>query len=181
MMIRSAAVALVLFVGSAFAADTVKSGPQVGEKVPGPFHPLNVNGEMAGKKHCLFCQNGSNPVAMIFARDVDENLIALIKKIDATTAANSEAKMGSFVVFLSDDKGLEKKLEEVAKKEDLKKCVLSIDNPAGPRGYQVSEKADITVVLYKDRMVEANHSFAKGQLKSADIDAIVKEVSKITK
>ena len=26
-----------------FAADAVKSGPQVGQKVPGPFEPLNIN------------------------------------------------------------------------------------------------------------------------------------------
>jgi hypothetical protein len=178
MLIRSAAVTLVLFAGSAFAADAVKSGPQVGENVPGPFHPLNINGSKAGQKNCLFCSNGNKPVAMIFARDVDSNLVALIKKIDGATA---EDKAGSFVVFLSDDKSLEKKLEDVVKKEGLKKCVLSIDNPAGPKGYEVSEKADITVVLYKERKVEANFSFAKGDLKEKDIDTIVKGFSKISK
>jgi len=179
-MIRTAAVALVLFVGSAFAAEPVKSGPQVGEKVPGPFHPLNVNGEMAGKKHCLFCENGQNPVAMIFAREVDTNLIELIKKIDAATEANKACEMGSFVVFLSDDKDLEAKLKTVAEKSGLKKCVLSIDNPAGPKGYNVAEKSDITVVLYKDRKVEANHSFEKGKLDAKSIEAIVADVKKIT-
>ncbi|MCE9533258.1 MAG: hypothetical protein K8T89_19340 [Planctomycetes bacterium] len=181
MMIRSAAVAIVLFASSAFAADTIKSGPQVGEKVPGPFHPLNINGEMAGKKHCLFCENGQNPVAMIFARDVDENVIALIKKIEAATAANSSAMMGSFVVFLSDNKDLEGKLKQVAEKTGLKKCVLSIDNPAGPKGYEIAEKADVTVVLYVERGVKANHSFAKGGLTPKAIDAIVEDVKKITK
>ena len=181
MMIRSAAVALVLFVGSAFGAEPVKSGPQVGEKVPGPFHPLNINGSMAGKKHCLFCENGSNPVAMIFARNVDSNLVDLIKKIEDATAKNADAKMGSFVVFLSDDKDMEAKLKETAEKAGLKKCVLSLDNPAGPKGYGVAEKADVTVVLYKDREVKANYSFGKGELKSTDVDAIVKDVSKITK
>lgn len=177
MMIRTAAVALVLFASSAFAGD-IKSGPQTGEKVPGPFHPLNINGSAAGKKNCLFCSNGQRPVAMIFARDVDANLVSLIKKIDGTT---KEDKTGSFVVFLSDDKNLEKKLEEVAKNESLKQCVLSIDNPAGPKGYNVSEKAEITVVLYKDRVVEANYSFAKGELKDKDIEAIVSTFEKISK
>ena len=46
--------ALGLVVGVALAADTVKSGPQVGKPVPGPFHPLNINGETAGEKACLF-------------------------------------------------------------------------------------------------------------------------------
>ena len=181
-MIRTAAVALVLFAGSVFAAEPVKSGPQVGDKVPGPFHPLNINGDQAGKKSCLFCANGENPVAMIFARSADDkNVVDLIKRIDEATVKNSDAKMGSFVVFLSDDKDLEGKLKEVAEKTGLKKCVLSIDNPAGPKGYGVAEKADVTVVLYKERKVESNHSFAKGELTSKNIDAIVNEVSKIIK
>src|SRR5436190_1890321 len=76
----------------------VKSGPQVGEKVPGPFHPLNVTGAYAGQKHCLYCECGPAPVAMIFAREVSPGLTKLIKKIDAETAANKKAAMGSFVV-----------------------------------------------------------------------------------
>ena len=45
--------ALVLFAGSVWAADAVKSGPQVDKDVPGPFHPLNVTGDFAGQKQCL--------------------------------------------------------------------------------------------------------------------------------
>lgn len=181
MKIRSAAVAFVVFASSVFAAEPIKSGPQVGNAVPGPFHPLNINGDAAGKKNCLFCSNGQNPVAMVFARTTDTATIDLIKKIEDATVKNAGANMGSFFVFLSDDKDLEGKLAEIAKKEGLKKCVLSIDNPAGPKGYDVSEKADVTVVLYKERNVKANYSFAKGELKASDIEKIVKDVSKITK
>jgi hypothetical protein len=35
------------------AADDLKSGPQVGDSIVVPFHPLNVTGKMAGDKHCL--------------------------------------------------------------------------------------------------------------------------------
>ena len=45
--------AVVLLVGGAIAADDLKSGPQVGTSVPGPFNPLNVNGSDAGQKRCL--------------------------------------------------------------------------------------------------------------------------------
>ena len=37
----------------AFADDALKSGPQTGENIPGAFHPTNVTGAQAGKKHCL--------------------------------------------------------------------------------------------------------------------------------
>jgi hypothetical protein len=47
------ALACALLVGSVLAAETLKSGPQTGEKIPGPFSPLNVTGEDAGEKRCL--------------------------------------------------------------------------------------------------------------------------------
>jgi|SRR4051812_43432656 hypothetical protein len=116
---------------------------------------------------------------MIFAREVSDPLTSLVKKIDEATAKNSDARMGSFVVFLSDDEGLEKKLKDVADKESIKKTVLSIDNPAGPKGYNIPKDADVTVVLYNKRTVKANHAFKKGELKDKDVEEIVKEVQKI--
>jgi hypothetical protein len=160
-------------------ADTVKSGPQAGEELAGPFHPLNVNGKQAGKKACLYCSNGDKPVAMIFAREPSANLTKLIKKLDGCCDKNKDCKMGSFVVFLNDDEKLEGKLKKVAKDADLKNVVLSIDNPAGPKGYKVSKDADITVVLYVDRTAKVNHTFKKGELKDANIDTIVKDLKKI--
>jgi hypothetical protein len=41
-----------LLIGSAFAADDIKSGPQVGQGLT-PFNPLHVNGPDTGKKVCL--------------------------------------------------------------------------------------------------------------------------------
>ena len=72
------------------SAGELKSGPQAGEKVPGPFHPVNVTGEHKGEKFCLFCVNGENPVAMIFAREISPELTKLIKKIDEATAKNKD-------------------------------------------------------------------------------------------
>ena len=47
-----ASLAVALLVSSALAQDALKSGPQVGERLPGPFHPLNVTGDNAGQKAC---------------------------------------------------------------------------------------------------------------------------------
>jgi hypothetical protein len=161
------------------SAGELKSGPQTGEKVPGPFHPVNVTGAHKGEKFCLFCVNGENPVAMVFAREHSPELGKLVKKIDEATGKNKEASMGSFVVFLSDKEGLDKELAAAAEKHEIKNTVLSIDNPAGPSKYNVAKDADITVVLYVDRTVKANHSFKKGEMKDADIDTIVKDIPKI--
>ena len=48
---------------------------------------------------------------MIFAREISGNLTSLVKKIDEATVKNSDCSMGSFVVFLNDEEGFEKKLK----------------------------------------------------------------------
>jgi hypothetical protein len=173
-------VAVALVAGFAAAAE-IKSGPQPGEQVPGPFTPLNVTGEDAGKKQCLVCKNGTNPVVMIFARSADAaETKKLIKAVDAATAKHSDCDMGSFVVVLTDDEDKAgTALKEFADREKLKKVVLSTDSPAGPPKYKVSKDADVTVVLYTRHEVKANHAFKKGELKDKDIDAIVADVAKI--
>jgi isopentenyl diphosphate isomerase/L-lactate dehydrogenase-like FMN-dependent dehydrogenase len=116
---------------------------------------------------------------MIFAREVSGPLTSLVKKLDAETAKNSKAKMGSFVVFMSEDEKLTDQLKSLAEKEGLKKLVLTIDNPAGPERYNVAKEADITVVLYNHRKVMSNHAFKKGELNEAAIARIIADLPKI--
>jgi hypothetical protein len=180
-MVRTlfAAVMVAVVGGFALAAD-LKSGPQAGDKLAGPFHPLNVNGESAGKKACLYCKHGENPVAMVFARTLDESTEKLIVALEKVTAANTKCDMGCFVVFLSDDDKLADKLKDVSDKLKLKTVTLAVDNPAGPKGYNVAKDADLTVVLYTERTSKVNMSFEKGKLTEKDIEAVVAGVSKIT-
>lgn len=178
----AAAFGLTAIVGSLVAAESLTSGPQVGQNArPKPFFPLNINGPTAGKKQCLVCRNGDNPVAMVFAREVSTPLTILIKKLDKATAENKAAKMGSFAIFCSDSEGLGKQLKELAEKENLKDFVLAIDNPAGPEPYKIAKGADVTVVLYNKSKVIANYVFKKGELDDKAIDKIMAEVPKIVK
>jgi transketolase len=172
---------VVAVLAGVVAAGEMKSGPQVDEKVPGPFHPMNLTGDAAGEKKCLFCESGQSPVAMIFARSADCEMTAkLLKKLDETTIKNKDCSMYSFVVFLSDDDKMEGKLKEMAEKAKLKKLIVSLDNAQGPPKYKINKDADITVVLYTERTVKANYSFAKGKMTEKDLETIVKDVSKIT-
>jgi hypothetical protein len=116
---------------------------------------------------------------MIFAREINDGLTSLVKKIDDATDKHSDCRMGSFVVFCNDDEGLEKKLKALAEKQKLKHIVLTIDNPAGPKSYEIAKDAEVTVVLYTRQTVKANYVFKKGELKDADINKIVSDVSKI--
>jgi hypothetical protein len=116
---------------------------------------------------------------MIFAREVSGPLTSLVKKIDDATAKNNSKKLCSFTVFLSDNEGLEKQLKELAAKDSIKHTVFAIDNPAGPKPYNIAKDADVTVVLYKNKKVAVNHAFKKGELKDQDIEKILSDLSKI--
>ena len=48
-----ASLAIALLVGGAIAEEKLKSGPQEGNKIPGPFNVRNINGPDAGKTLCL--------------------------------------------------------------------------------------------------------------------------------
>ena len=62
------------------AGGVVKSGPKVGEDVPGPFHPLNVTGESKGKKACLYCANGGIR-SPSFSREATPAVASLLKQL----------------------------------------------------------------------------------------------------
>jgi hypothetical protein len=89
--------------------------------------------------------------------------------------------MRSFVVMCNDDEKMEEKLKDLAKKEELKKTVLSlVDNKAGPGGgYKLHPDADIHVVLYVKRKSTSEFAYKKGEMKDKDIEAIVADLSKI--
>jgi hypothetical protein len=177
----AAAVAVAAVSGFGFAAE-IKSGPQSGEKVPGPFTPLNINGATPGEKQCLFCRQGDNPTVAVFARTAECPCAEkLITKLEEVVAKNEKAGLGSYVVFLSDDDKLEGSLKKMVEKAKLKHVVLSIDSPKGPEKYNIAKNADITVLVYNERKVVANHSFEKGKMTDKDIDTVAAEAAKIAK
>jgi hypothetical protein len=164
--------------GAVLAAEPVKSGPQVGQDV-GAFEPLNLTGPYAGEEKCLVCANGLNPVVVVFAREVTEPVAKLVKKIDEATLQHGDDRMGSFVVFLTDDGGIKDKAKELLKKEKIKKTVLAKFDPAGPEDYKLSKDAEVTVLLYTDLNVKANYAFKKGELTEKDADKILGDLGKI--
>lgn len=155
-------------------AQELTSGLAVG-RGPTPFHPLNITGEYAGQKNCIVCEYGGDPVAAIFARKDSDALTGLIKQLDA---AGSKG-LKSFVVYLTDDENRPTQIKAFAEKNGVKNTVLAIDNVTGPKAWTIAKEAEVTVVLYNKRKVEANHSFAEGKLDSKGVTAIVNDLPKI--
>ena len=116
---------------------------------------------------------------LIFAREVSGPLTSLVKQLNEATSKHRDAKLGSFVVFLSDDDGVAEKLIGLAEKEKLEHTVLGFVEAVGPEGYNVGAEADVTVVLYTGRTTKANYAFKKGQLTADHVKRIVGDLAKI--
>jgi hypothetical protein len=157
----------------------VKSGLAEGES-PGAFHVLDVTGPSKGKKLCYRCQFGAKPVVSIFARNVDKELISLLKKTDDFVAKNEDEKASAFFVLLTDDPdAAEIKLKELAKKHKIKVPLTIFDGKAGPKGYKLAKDADVTVLMWSGSTVKANYAYKKGELNKSEVAKIAKSTSKI--
>jgi hypothetical protein len=168
----------LLVAACAFAAEPVKSGPQVGAKVPGPFEPFNLTGPNADEECCLYCKFGNGPVVMIFARESSDPLTALLKKIDALTEKHKKQELGTCAIFIDKNAKTKGALKVLAVKEELKHLILATLD-ASPKGYDINQEADVTVLIYSGTAVKANQAFRKGELNDKAIEAIVKDVAKI--
>ena len=175
----SAVIGFVLPASSLKAAE-ITSGLKPGD-APAAFQVQDVTGPAAGTKLCYRCRYGSSPVVAVFTHKIDDKVTSLVKKVDAEVAKNKDKRMKAFVVLLTDDPDkAEPKLKALAEKNKIENVPLTIfDGPMGPSDYKLSDKADVTVLMWVKSDVKVNHAFAPGQLDSASISEIVKDTSKI--
>jgi hypothetical protein len=165
--------------GTLSAAEPIRSGLQPGEKITAIFEPLNVNGAHAGEPYCLICENGLSPVVMIFARERSKPLEQLLSRLEAAVAKHQPQSLGAFVVFLGETEKWRAVATELARSLNLKRVVLSVDAAAGPEGFNVHPDAAVTVVLYREHEVKANHAFRPGELTAQACEKILADLPKI--
>jgi len=161
---------------SGLFADPVKSGPQAGEKVPGPFRPLHVTGPDAGQRVCLYCKYGARPVALVITREMTPAVASLLAKLDAATAERQEARLASFTVFLGDPDNLKGPVKQLAEKHTIRHDILTVDETA-PESYEIAADAAVTVILYRQHKVKANRAYRAGELKDQTIQAILSDLN----
>jgi hypothetical protein len=101
--------------------------------------------------------------------------------MDAAAGATPRS-LGAYVIFDSNNAGLEQRLKALAEKEGLQRVNLCIGAP--PPDYEVSKDADVTVVIYSDgqrreQHVTANFALRKGELDEAKTNAIVRALTNV--
>jgi len=204
--VRSCAVLLLIATFAALeAGEALQSGPPKGKLIPGQFEPhapYNLNGKRKESHHCLVCEYIHEPVVLIFARepakDKGQGLNDLLKKLDKAVEDYKRDELRAFVVFLSPDANSsanDPKLTDPAKLveeatareklierlkphvEGLKNVIACIYPAAGPKGYALSDKADVTALYYVKYKVLANAAFKEDELQPKDADAFLKTVT----
>ena len=146
------ATAVIGFVvpASSVKAAELTSGLKPGE-APAAFQVQDVTGPAAGTKLCYRCRYGGNPVVAVFTHKIDDKVTSLVKKVDEEVAKNKDKRMKAFVVLLTDDPDhAEPKLKALAEKNNIENVPLTIfDGPMGPLDYKLSDKADVTVLMWE--------------------------------
>jgi hypothetical protein len=117
-------------------------------------------------------------VVCVFARQTSEPLASLVKQIDQKIDENGKLK--SFVVLMpkSGDNPTDG-LKKLASDAGVKHVPLTIgESPNGPPDYEVTQDADVTVLMWKNHRVRVNHAF-KGELTDKNISTIVADIPKL--
>jgi hypothetical protein len=130
---------------SAIGAD-VKSGPD--KKIGGAFDVKAITGEKAGKTLCYVCKFGGEErpaVVLIFTQKADDNLVSVVKAVDAVQKTNE--KLGTVVVGVSGVAAAD--FEKIQTTHKLTTPLTIAEEKDGPSRYSLNKDAAMTVVVYK--------------------------------
>jgi len=154
------AVSAGLFVASfVTAGEPFKSGPQPGAIVPGDA--------------CL------QPTVLVFARGLSEPMASLAKRIDDKLIEKKarELRCRGLIIWLSDDEVLPAKVKALAHKQPPKRVESAFDIPDGwQRTWGIAKEAEVTIVLYVKRKVQASHAFRAGELDDKAIGRVLRNI-----
>jgi hypothetical protein len=140
-------------------AKTANSGLRAGEFVT-PFEPTHVTGPLKGTNSCPPCTYGVLPQVQVWVNaDKAENVAALAKLLNDATEAKKDAKLRTFVIFVTDSKhtsALKDYLPKLAERVGNSVHIAYIDrSDEALANYKINTAADVknTVIVYKNRKV----------------------------
>ncbi|MCA9168955.1 MAG: hypothetical protein KDB23_14875 [Planctomycetales bacterium] len=161
------------------AAETIYSGPQVGEPLS-PFLVRGVYDDDAGQEIDFVQRADSKPIVLIFVHDVNRPSVALTRVL--TTYTHSRAKDGltTGIVWLDDDATeAERTLQRI--RHALAPNVpigISIDGREGPGSYGLNRNVTLTILVANENTVTANFALVQPSLQS-DLPKILTKIVEV--
>jgi hypothetical protein len=174
------------FVAGPLAADDKK--PEDKTDLPGAFHPYNVTGPNEGKFHCIVCDHGLFPGALVFIRGTEptKEVLDLLKGLNSLAQNHKKARFAILAVFLdpdlstsltgdnkTDDRRQEiaDKLRPIQKQEGYDHAIFALEAEKHLKEYKLGEKDAVTVVLFSKLKVVERFAFEK--LEDKDVKAVL--------
>jgi hypothetical protein len=137
------------------------------------FLVRDCTGPAAGKRLCYMCRYGTRPIVAVFARQVDANTAALVKRIDNAVKENRAERLAAFVVLIDNDtSAAETKLKALAAKQMISDTPLTIFNDKKSKlavDYKLADDSPLTVMLWRGAKFHASYRWhqSKSQPKLA--------------
>ena len=128
--------------------------------------------------------NPASPPASLlwFCISTDANVASLLQKLDRFVTEHADSKAASFVNLLGEDAGILKgQAEKLVKDSGSKKIAIVVpkEHQNGPANYKLNPDVEVTVLLFKDGQVEANHALSAKELDREAIATIVNDAGKM--
>jgi hypothetical protein len=118
---------------------------------------------------------------MVFAKADAANLASLVKQLDKLVADKKDAKLFAVVNLVAEKPDdLKEEAKKFVEKNELKNVALTVTKPESAKGWKINADADVTVMVYKDKKVTANHAAKSGGIDKKLIEAVLADASKAT-
>ena len=172
---------LVLAPSSLQAMKVIKRGDSIGVFYVTKITGAESDGVKPGQRLCYRCRFGTRPMVMLFARQADEQLDALVRHLDRLVAENQESKLKGLVTLIGDDpETLKRDALGVLERSGAKEIPLAVATEQGVRAnqYQLPEDADVTIVIARDSRViqtlEFDHEKIDYSLLDGELERLLK-------
>jgi hypothetical protein len=162
------------------AKEPLVSGPKNGAR-PGPYTFWVSTGVHRGQETCFICETEDRPAVVVFARTPSDALGKLAGKLDKALAEHKAADLRSWITFIGKDhETFDRPLLDWSKQHGLKSLSIgSFKENDGPPTYQVAREADVTVVLFVKKKVQATFGFRENELTDEAVRRVLDEVSRL--
>lgn len=174
-------------VREAIAEEKLTSGIAVGEFVVG-FESTKCGGATGdgvktGSELCYVCKYEERPVVLIFARTAGPGLARLVQQLDALIPKHKKKQLAGIVTLIGAEATvLQKRAKQFALRSKISHVPVLVPltkTVNGPKDFQLSTKADVTVLMYVAGTVKANFALSAKSLTQKNVKRILADVSKI--
>jgi hypothetical protein len=110
---------------------------------------------------------------VVLARETSDGLTSLVKKLDSITYQFGDRGLDTYIIFCSDETGMEAKVKKLVEKEEIAYSGVSLTRSAGPTGYKFPKDAEATAMLFVKQSAKLAYTFGKGELTSKKADEVI--------